>query len=62
MGLEEHSIEHMPDRCQSCGAPLTDAEKLAALESGGSLVLCTTCAAEQDASADVGDEEPDGGY
>jgi hypothetical protein len=54
MDLEERSIEQLPDRCQSCGAPLTDAEKLTALESGASLVLCTTCAAEQ---VPVSDEE-----
>ncbi|HEX2436334.1 MAG TPA: hypothetical protein VHI76_06725 [Solirubrobacterales bacterium] len=58
MDLEERSIEELPDRCQSCGAQLTDAEKQAALESGRSLVLCTTCAAEQVPLADDV-EEPD---
>jgi hypothetical protein len=47
MDLEERSIEELPDRCQNCGAKLTDAEKQTALESGAGLVLCTTCAAEQ---------------
>jgi hypothetical protein len=56
MDLEERSIEQLPDRCQSCGAPLTDAEKLTALESGSSLVLCTTCASEQ---VPISDEEAD---
>ena len=46
--LEERTIEQLPDRCQNCGAKLTDAEKLAALTEGppSGLVLCTTCAAE----------------
>jgi hypothetical protein len=52
MDLEERSIEELPDRCQNCGAPLTDAEKQAALEGETSLVLCTTCAAEQVPLAD----------
>lgn len=47
MNLEERSIEELPDRCQSCGAVLTDAEKQVALEGVSSAVLCTTCAAEQ---------------
>jgi hypothetical protein len=48
MELEERTIEQLPDRCQNCGAELTDAEKRAALTEGapGGLVLCTTCAAE----------------
>jgi hypothetical protein len=46
--LEERTIEQLPDRCQNCGAKLTDAEKRAALVEGppSGLVLCTTCAAE----------------
>ena len=48
MELEERTIEQLPDRCQNCGAELTDAEKSAALTEGppNGLVLCTTCAAE----------------
>jgi hypothetical protein len=48
MELEERTIEQLPDRCQSCGATLTAAEKEAALVEGtkSGLVLCTTCAAE----------------
>ena len=57
MDLEEHSIEELPDRCQSCGAQLTDAEKQGALEREPSLVLCTTCAAEQVPIGDEGAEE-----
>jgi hypothetical protein len=46
--LEERTIEDLPDRCQNCGATLTDAEKRTALVegSGSGLVLCTTCATE----------------
>jgi len=45
MELEERTVEELPDRCQECGAPLTDAEKEAVLESGGP-ALCTIHAAE----------------
>jgi hypothetical protein len=47
MELEERSIESLPDRCQNCGATLTDAEKEIALEGAAQVVLCTTCAAEE---------------
>jgi hypothetical protein len=48
MELEERTIEQLPDRCQNCGARLTDAEKQAALTEGppSGLVLCTICTAE----------------
>lgn len=48
MALEERTIEQLPDRCQSCGAKLTDAEKEAALTEGtaSGRVLCSTCANE----------------
>ena len=48
MELEERTIEKLPERCQNCGAKLTDAEKRTALTEGppSGLVLCTTCAAE----------------
>ena len=48
MELEERTIEQLPDRCQNCGAQLTDAEKQTALTEGppGGRVLCTTCASE----------------
>jgi hypothetical protein len=62
MGLEERSIEELPDRCQSCGARLTDAEKQAALEGEPSLVLCTTCAAEQVPLSEDGGEDVEVGY
>jgi hypothetical protein len=46
--LEERTIEQLPDRCDNCGAQLTDAEKQTALTEGppGGRVLCTTCASE----------------
>jgi hypothetical protein len=58
--LEERTIEQLPDRCQSCGATLTDAEKRAALTEGppSGLVLCTTCAAEVVPVDDVEELEP----
>ncbi|MGH2983785.1 MAG: hypothetical protein ACRDK5_05990 [Solirubrobacterales bacterium] len=48
MELEERTIEQLPDRCQNCGAKLTDAEKRTALTEGppGGAVLCTVCAPE----------------
>jgi hypothetical protein len=57
VNLEERSIEELPDRCENCGARLTDAEKQIALESGASVVLCTTCEAEQVALADEAESE-----
>jgi hypothetical protein len=46
--LEERTIEQLPDRCQNCGATLTDGEKNTALTEGppSGLVLCKICAAE----------------
>ncbi len=48
MELEERTIEQLPDRCQNCGAKLTDAEKRTALIEGpaGGLVLCAVCVGE----------------
>ena len=46
MELEERTIEQLPDRCQNCGAALTDDEKKTALEGSSKHVLCTPCAAE----------------
>jgi len=61
MDLEERSIADLPDRCESCGATLTDREKQLALERATTPVLCTTCAAESEAAiaGDVEDAEPD---
>jgi hypothetical protein len=55
--LEEHSIESLPDRCESCGRQLTDAERKAALEAETSPVLCSTCAAEQEPLEDAEDDQ-----
>jgi hypothetical protein len=60
--LEERSIEQLPDRCQNCGAQLTDAEKQTALESSGGMVLCTTCAAEQVPVTEDETEGAEAGY
>jgi hypothetical protein len=58
--LEERTIEQLPDRCQNCGAKLTDAEKHAALTEGppSGLVLCTTCASEVVPVDEPDEEEP----
>jgi uncharacterized protein with PIN domain len=45
--LEEHTIEHVGDRCEECGAKLTPAEMEAVMESGGP-VLCAIHAAEDE--------------
>ena len=45
MDLEEHSLEQIGDRCEECGAKLTQPEIEAALESGGP-ALCTVHAEE----------------
>ena len=47
MELEERTIESLPERCESCGATLTEAEKQRILDEGATVALCTTCAAEQ---------------
>lgn len=60
MDLEERSIESLPDRCESCGTPLTAAEKQRILDEGASLALCTTCAAEQVPLAEEEGEDPEG--
>jgi hypothetical protein len=35
MDLEEHTLESAGDRCEECGAKLTDEEIAAVIESGG---------------------------
>lgn len=45
MDLEERTIEQIGDRCEECGAPLTEQEQQQALESGGP-ALCSVHAAE----------------
>jgi hypothetical protein len=43
--LEEHTLESIGDRCEVCGAALTDREKEVVLETGGP-TLCAIHAAE----------------
>lgn len=54
--LEERTIEDLPERCESCGATLTRAEKELALERESSPVLCSICAAEQAPAAEPGED------
>ena len=51
MDLEEHTLDTAGDRCEECGAELTEQEKAAVLESGGPN-LCSIHAAEQVPLAD----------
>ena len=55
MDLEEHTLERVGDRCQECGAKLTDAELRQALESGGP-ALCSIHAAEDEPAQAFDDE------
>ena len=57
MGLEEQTIEQVGDRCQECGAKLTEAEQQAVLESGGPVL----CAVHADEVLALPEEEPDAG-
>ena len=61
MELEERTIESLPERCESCGATLTEAEKQRILDEGATLALCTTCAVEAEPIAE-GPEDADAGY
>ena len=56
MELEERTIDQLPERCGSCGATLTGAEKQRILDQDESLALCTICAAE---TSMVPDDEGD---
>jgi hypothetical protein len=58
MELEERTIEELPERCENCGATLTQAEKQRILDDGATAALCTTCAVEL---APLDDEEEAGG-
>jgi uncharacterized protein with PIN domain len=46
MDLEEKTLEQVGDRCEECGAKLTERELEQVLESGGP-ALCTVHAQEQ---------------
>jgi hypothetical protein len=45
VGLEEHTLESVGDRCEVCGTELTSRESEAALEAGGP-ALCSVHLAE----------------
>jgi hypothetical protein len=48
MDLEENvGVETVKERCESCGAPLTEEEIQSALEGASDSFLCSRCAAEQ---------------
>jgi hypothetical protein len=55
--LEERTVEVVGDRCEECGAKLTNAELQAALESGGP-ALCRVHAGEV---VPIADEQNDFG-
>jgi hypothetical protein len=61
MDLEEHSLETAQERCEECGAALTEREIELALESGGPS-LCSIHLAEVVPVADEqdpsGEDEP----
>jgi hypothetical protein len=54
MDLEESTLETAGERCEECGATLTEKEMEVVLESGGP-TLCSIHAAEQ---VPVAEEEP----
>ena len=56
MDLEERTLETVGERCEECGATLTESELKQAMEAGGP-ALCTVHAAEvASLDADVLDE------
>jgi CRISPR/Cas system-associated protein Cas10 (large subunit of type III CRISPR-Cas system) len=55
--LEERTIEQLPERCQSCGTPLTEHEKQRIIDEGEAVALCATCAAEQETVVEESEEE-----
>ena len=57
MELEERTIEELPERCENCGATLTQAEKQRILDEGATAALCTTCAGELTPAAEEEDSE-----
>jgi hypothetical protein len=58
MDLEEKTLENVGDRCEECGAKLTQREMEQVIESGGP-ALCSIHAAEVvPVGEDAGDEEP----
>ena len=57
MELEERTIEDLPERCQNCGATLTEPEKQRMLDEGATAALCTICATELDSASEEEDVE-----
>jgi hypothetical protein len=61
MDLEEHTLESASERCEECGAKLTDQELAVVLESGGPNV-CAIHAAERvpigEEDSGVAEDEP----
>ena len=57
MDLEEHTLETVGDRCEVCGAALTDREKEAVLETGGPN-LCSIHQAELEPALEEELDEP----
>jgi hypothetical protein len=55
MGLEEHTLETVGERCEECGARLTEREIALALETGGPN-LCSVHRAE---AVDLDEEMPE---
>jgi hypothetical protein len=55
MDLEEHTLESVSERCEECGAQLTEREIQLALESGGPN-LCSVHRAESLELEDEPDE------
>jgi hypothetical protein len=51
-GLEEHTLESAGDRCEECGAKLTERELQVVLETGGP----TLCAIHADEVVDVSED------
>jgi hypothetical protein len=57
MDLEEKTLEQLGDRCEVCGAKLTQQEIQAAMESGGPGL----CSVHADELVALGDDEPEFG-
>jgi len=58
MDLEEREgVEPVKERCQNCGARLTDEEIQAALDGASEVFLCSRCALE--VVPEPGEVEPD---
>jgi hypothetical protein len=53
MELEERTIEDLPERCENCGATLTESERQRILDGGATAALCTICATEMDSASEA---------